>query len=85
MNENENETITVKPRNRTLEFIKKNRTGLTFTAINTVLLITIWVVGGRNVTRMEASPYDQGWNEGYNQALDGVIEHANLDHLAIKK
>lgn len=85
MNENENETITVKPRNRTLEFIKKNRTGLTFTAINTVLLITIWVVGGRNVTRMEASPHDQGWNEGYNQALDGVIEYANLDHLATKK
>lgn len=85
MDENANETTTVKPKSRTLEFIKKNQAGIAFTAINTVLMITIWVVGGRNVSRMEATPYDQGWNEGHNQALDEIIEFANLDRRTNKK
>ena len=72
-------------KNQTLEFIKKNRTAMTFTAINSVLLLTIWVVGGRNVSRMERTPFDQGWNQGWDAALEEVLGAVEFAQRPIKK
>ena len=73
------------PKNRTLESIKKHCGAIAFTAVNAGLLLAIKLVGGRNLARLEGMPYDKGWNEGWDAALDELAAAIEYTRLAPKK